>query len=148
MFLSKFIFLSAFGVLAIVVSVKSECCPCSSIFAGACADGSTCGIMYAPNFCCGYHTCNVACCDCGGGCRSSSDPGGVSTAISILDKNSSGDLDLKEFEDYNTENNIPNGVLIETIFKLMDANGDGRVSVEELTAANTPKRTGHGHSEL
>ena len=141
MFVSKFILLSAFGVLAIVVSAKSECCPCSSSFSGTCGDGSSCGLFHAPNFCCGYHTCDAYCGDCGGGCRTPSVAGestGVSAALTKLDKDSSGDLDFKEFDDYNTKNNITKRVLVQAIFKLMDGNGDGRISAKELTAANTP----------
>ena len=149
MFLSKFIFLSAFGVLGIVASSEFECCPCSNIMSGTCADGTVCGIIHAPNLCCGHHTCDAFCCDCGGGWRTRSEAGasnGVSTALSKLDKDSSGDLDLKEFNDYNTKNNIPKEALINTIFKLMDLNGDGHVSVKELNTVNKPKST--GHSEL
>ena len=36
--------------------------------------------------------------------------------------------------------------LVHAVFKLMDGNGDGRISVNELNTANKPKRT--GHSEL
>ena len=56
------------------------------------------------------------CCDCGGGCRTRSGAGastGVSAALSKLDKDSSGDLDLKEFDD--------------------------RVSVKEFNTASKPK---------
>ena len=87
------------------------------------------------------HVNDVSCCDCGGGCRTPSVAGestGVSAALTKLDKDSSGDLDLKEFDDFNTKNNIPKGVLVQAIFKLMDGNGDGRVSAKELTAANSP----------
>ena len=53
MFFSKLIFLNAIGVLAVVASKDYECCPCSNLLDGVCANGQACGIMHTPNLCCG-----------------------------------------------------------------------------------------------
>ena len=71
---------------------------------------------------------------------------GLSADLKILDKDSDGQLDLKELDDYVTKNDVPSGVLSRTIFKLIDEDQDGRVSAKELKQANKPKST--GHSEL
>ena len=152
MFLSKFVFLSAIGVVAVVAY---ECCPCSNTFSGYCANGDACGTFNPPNYCCGSvwrTTCNYFCCDCYGGCKTgpgkndSEASSALSNNLKILDKDSSGYLDLKEFDDFNTKNNIPKEVLVHTVFQLIDENGDGRISANELNTANKPKRA--GHSEL
>ena len=134
---SKLIFLSILGVLAIVASTNAECCLCSDY--GTCNDQTTCG--YPPNFCCAHGSCNIFCCDCDGGCRTGleakqSDNATHLEFLSKIDKDSSGDVDFQEFENFNVENNMPQNMLIYTIFTLLDKDEDGHISAKEFDMAN------------
>ena len=133
---SKIIFLSVLGVLAIVASTDAECCGCS--FNKRCMDGTSCGFTS----CCAYGSCNIFCCNCDGGCRTpglefeakQNDNATHFEFLSIIDKDSSGDVDLQEFENFSMQ--MPQNMLVYTIFTLLDENEDGHISAKEFEMAN------------
>ena len=53
-----------------------------------------------------------------------------------MDENSSGDVDLQEFDNFNEKNNVPRNSLVYTIFTLLDENRDGHLTDKEFNAAN------------
>ena len=122
--------------MAITVSVNADCCGCP--ITGYCNDGTTCG--YIPNLCCGWGQCNFFCCNCDGGCRSSSEHKqnscNGSDFLSRLDEDSSGEADLQELDNFIEKNETPRNTLIYSIFTLLDVNGDGHITDKEFNAAN------------
>lgn len=133
---SKIIFLSVLGVLAIVASTNADCCPCHSL-THECKDRTSCG--YIPNLCCGHGKCNFFCCNCEGGCRKHDDSleaeqSDNTTFWSIVDKDSSGDVDYEELENFSVD--MPQNMLIYTIFTLLDENKDDHISAEEFDKSN------------
>ena len=132
---SKIVLLSVLGVLAIVAYTNAECCPCSN--SGFCSDNTVCGTY--PNFCCAHGNCNIFCCNCDGGCRTgleAKQDDNATEFLSQIDKDSSGDVDLQEFENFNIKYNMPKNMLIYTIFTLLDENEDGHISAKEFNTAN------------
>ena len=128
------IFLSVLGVLAIVGSTNADCCPCDSL-TDTCNDGTSCGSI--PNICCGHGPCDIFCCNCGGGCRKYSEEESDNETglefLSMVDKDSSHDVDLQEFENFSAD--MPQNMLIYTIFTLLDENKDGHISAKEFDTA-------------
>ena len=136
MFSSRIIFLNVIGLLVIVASVNSQCCSCID---STCGDYTLCGGY--PDYCCSYQSCDIFCCNCKAGCRTNLDVkqnGNETEAVDFLskiDENFSGDVDFEEFNNYNAKNNMPQDMLVYTIFTLLDENGDGYITTKEFNTA-------------
>ena len=100
------------------------------------------GTTYARTICVVTGPCNIFCCNCDGGCRTpglefeakQNDNATHFEFVSIIDKDSSDDVDLQEFENFNVQ--MPKNMLVYTIFTLLDENKDGHISAKEFEMAN------------
>lgn len=131
-----------------IATANALCCPrCPNPFSGHCGDGTRCGLGNG-NFCCATHTCNVACCDCGGSCRSAlSASARILTKFfpeSVIARASAMSLDevLAYFNSYDTDlsDGINNSEFVKKTgldnlaFADLDKNGDQIVQLDEFDA--------------
>ncbi|KAF2142729.1 uncharacterized protein K452DRAFT_297275 [Aplosporella prunicola CBS 121167] len=111
--------------------------PCCNSKNGNCGDGT----RGTP--CCGYRTCNIFCCDCGGGCRhsislnkftlarlQSKHASGAEEAFELAKEADTGELTLRQYTEYmGVAADDP--VYVDWFYK-HDTNGDGVITVDEI----------------
>jgi hypothetical protein len=97
-----------------------------------------CGDDTKPRPCCGYGACNIFCCNCNGGCRSSrrrSNPEEIAAndlaTFGEIDLNKDGKVDAEEAHKFVA----PKNLTYEFEFARYDLNGDGFLSLYEVSGA-------------
>jgi hypothetical protein len=126
--------------LQLATTVDAECCSATMDveYIGFGQMPSKCGDNTEPTPCCGYGPCNIFCCNCDGGCRSSrrrSNPDEIAAndlaTFGEIDLNKDGKVDADEAHKFVAPKNLTQAFE----FARYDLNGDGFLSLYEVSGA-------------
>jgi hypothetical protein len=127
--------------LQLATKVDAECCNPNKDYQYMGMMGTLatkCGDDTKPTPCCGYGKCNVFCCNCDGGCRSSrrrSNPDEIAAndlaTFGEIDLNKDGKVDADEAHKFVAPKNLTQAFE----FARYDLNGDGFLSLYEVSGA-------------